>query len=203
MAKPSSKIDWTVGNGSPGTVRVEPSALIKQEGWAASQRPPAQTMNWLLFNLLEWQDYFELITDGLIALQSTYDVVIGVNGTHATLNDAIADTGLGENVRVLVYDAATLTATQVLSKNGWVIDFKPSAIYAQGAVTSPGIQVTAERVKISGARFIDFNGGTDKAIELSAATKNCVVKDCSFYNCDVEIDDLGTNNALINNLTEV
>ncbi len=203
MAKPTSKPNWTVGNPDFGTVTQEPTAGEKQTGWLPNQRPPREWMNWLFFNLGEWLDYFEGVTDGLSALQSTYDVVIGVGGTHATLNDAVADAGVGENARVLVKDPVALAATQVLSKNGWELVFKPSAIYAQSGIVTPGIQITAERIKLSGCRFADFDGGSDVALELDATAKNCIIFNNSYFNCDVNIQDDGTNNALSNNINEV
>ena len=200
MAKPTEKMEWTVGN---PTARTEPSAGKKTDGWDPNERPAREFMNWLFHNTQEWLDYFETETDALLALQSTYDVVIGVGGTHATLNDAIADVGLGENQRVLIKDPATLTTTQVLSKNGWEIFFKPLAIYSQGAVTTPGIQITGSRVRLHGGRFTDFDGGTDVAIELTAAARNCMIYDNMFFNTDVTIQDDGVNTALNNNLVEV
>ena len=197
--KPATKPDWTRTN---PTARVEPSGSKKENGWDPNERPPREFMNWLFYSVgVEWLDYFEEVTDGLISLQSTYDVVVGVGGTHATLNDAIADASLGDNLRVLVQDPATLTATQVLSKNGWEIVFKPRAIYSQGAATTPGIQVTGDRVKLVGGRFTDFDGGSDVAIQIDG--ENCRVQDCNFLNCDVSIQDNATNTLLTANLDEV
>ncbi len=202
MAKPASHLEWTDGAASKV---VEPSAAKKLLGWVALERPPFEFMNWLFFTTDEWLKYFEVTTDGLISLQSTYDVVIGVSGTHATINAAIADGSLGDNQRVLVFDPFTVTTTQTISKDGWVFDFKPAAIYAQGAATTPGLLITAERVKIFEGRFTDFDGGgPDVAVEFSAASKNCIIDNCSFFNDDTDIDDLGTNNTLgANNVNEV
>ncbi len=159
-------------------------------------------MNFLFFRLDEWQKYFENVTDGLVALQSTYDVVIGAGGTHGTLADAIA-AGLGPDQRVLVVDPFTITSPIVLSEDGWFIEWKPSAIYAQGGATTPGIQVTGDRVTLVNGRFIDFDGGSDVAIELEAAGKNCLVNKCRFSNVDNDIQDDGTNNSLSDNINEV
>jgi len=198
MAKPTSKPDWTDGDAAKVQ---EPSAAKKLLGWVSLERPPFEFMNFLFFNIDEWIDYFEVTTDGLLALQSTYDAVVGVGGTHSTLNDAIADGGLGNDVRVLVTDVTTVVATQVLSKDGWEIVFKPRASFSQGAATTPAIQITANRVNIMGGRFIDFDGGSDVALQVDG--DNCMIRDTRFLNCDVEIEDNGTNTSISGTLTEV
>lgn len=166
MAKPASKPNWTDGDAAKVT---EPTVGKKLLGWIADERPSFKFMNWLFYNITEWIDYFETTTDGLTALQSTYDVVVGVGGTHATLAAAIADAGLGDNVRVLVKDPFSVTSTIVLSKNGWFIEWKPSAIYAQSGGTSPGIQVTGNNNSLVNAKLIDFDGGSDVGIEIVVA----------------------------------
>ena len=166
MAKPASKPNWTDGDAAKVT---EPTVGKKLLGWIADERPSFKFMNWLFYNITEWIDYFETTTDGLTALQSIYDVVVGVGGTHATLAAAIADAGLGDNVRVLVKDPFSVTSTIVLSKNGWFIEWKPSAIYAQSGGTSPGIQVTGNNNSLVNAKLIDFDGGSDVGIEIVVA----------------------------------
>ncbi len=201
MAKPASHIDWTDGDAAKQT---EPTVGKKLLGWIADERPSFKFMNFLFFNTDEWIKYLEGVTDGLLALQSTYDVVVGVGGTHASLAAAIA-AGLGPDQRVLVIDPFTVTSTIVLSENGWFIEWKPNAIYAQGLTTTPGLRVTGERVTLVNGRFIDFDGGSDVAIELAAASKNCLVNKCRFNNVDTDIDDTlgGVNNTLSDNIIEV
>ena len=63
LPKPTTKPNWTAGNPSFGTVTIEPSAGKKLAGWAAGERPPHQTMNWIHWITQEWTDYLESITD--------------------------------------------------------------------------------------------------------------------------------------------
>lgn len=200
MAKPSSHIDWTDGN---VTKVVEPSVAKKLLGWVGLERPTFEHMNFNFFRLDEWAKYFEVTTDALLSLQSSFDVVIGAGGTHATLNAAVADAGLGVDQRVLVIDPATLTSTQILSKAGWEITFKASAVYSQGLTTTPGIRLAADRVKLISGRFTDFDGGSDIAVEVAAGAKNCLITQCYFANVDTDINDLGTNTSLSSNVVEV
>lgn len=203
MAKPVSKIDWTVGNPSFGTTTVEPSAGKKLTGWTASERPPHQIMNWLLFNILEWLNYFETTTDGLVALQGTYDAVVGVGGTHGSLALLMADPNIANIKNILVTDPVTLTAPVVLNQNDMNFTFTPKAIIAKGVGANIGLSITAERVRILNGRFMNFSTAGDKAIQLSAASKYCMISQNYFVNCDSSIDDLGAVNGLFNNIEEV
>jgi hypothetical protein len=203
MAKPTSKVDWTVGNPSFGSVTVEPSAGKKQTGWTASERPPFQFMNWLFYNILEWINYFETTTDGLIALQGTYDAVVGVGGTHASLAALMADPNIATIKNVLVTDPVTLTAPVVLNQNDMSFTFTPKAIIAKGVGANIGLSITAERVRILNGRFMNFSTAGDKAIQLSGASKYCMISQNYFVNCDTTVDDLGTTNGLFNNIEEV
>lgn len=200
MAKPASHLDWT--DGVPAKA-VEPSAAKKLTGWVALERPPFEFMNWLFFRQDEWNKYFETETDGLLALQSTFDVVIGVGGTHATLEDAIADGGLGDDLSVLVKDPRTVTAPITLSKAGWKITFKARATYSQGLSTSPALILTANRIQLIGGRFTDFDGGSDIAIQVQNTAENCKIDGTYFANVDQDVDDQASNTTIVNTVTEV
>lgn len=203
MAKPTSKINWTTGNPSFGTVTVEPSAGKKQTGWTASERPPFQVMNWLFFNILEWLNHFEATTDGLIALKGTYDAVVGVGGTHGSLALLMADPNIATIKNVLVTDPVTLTAPVVLNQNDMSFTFTPKAIIAKGVGANIALSITAERVRIMNGRFMNFSVAGDKPIQLQAASKYCMISQNYFANCIATVEDLGTTNGLFNNIEEV
>lgn len=204
MAKPSSKLDWTVGNPNFGTITIEPTAPKKETGWGINERPPRETMNWLFYNVHEWIEYFETTTDSLLGIDAAYDAVVGVNGTHATINDLMADGDIANIKRVLVTTPQTLTTTQVIDQDDMEFIFKPQAVHSQGSGLNVGIQITSDRVTIDGGRFTDFTGGgTDTPIQLTAAASNCIIRNARFNNNEVDVDDQGTNNGLFNNITEV
>ena len=70
LPKPTSQMDWGVGNPDPGNRIVEPSVAKKVQAWNDDERPPAPLMNWLYNNTDEWIKYFESITDELLAAGS-------------------------------------------------------------------------------------------------------------------------------------
>ena len=203
MAKPTSNIDWTVGNPSFGTVTVEPSSGKKITGWTASERPAHQVMNWLFFNIWEWIKYFEMATDGLVALQGTYDAVVGAGGTHSDLASLMADPAIATKKNILVISPQTLTAPVVLDQNDMNFTFTPKAFLARGPGANVGLSITAQRVRILNGRLINFSTAGDKAIELTSASKYCMISQCYFLSCDTIIDDTGTANGLFNNIEEV
>lgn len=108
MAKPTSKPDWTVGNGSFATVTVEPSAPEKVSGWAVNQRPPRQFMNWLFYNIDLWIKYFNTIGVTEWDTTTTYQLgtIVNVSGVlyrslaNANLNNAVTDVTKWINVTV-------------------------------------------------------------------------------------------------------
>lgn len=203
MAKPTSQPAWTVGNPNFGTVTIEPTAQKKEDGWLIDERPPREFMNWLFFNIDEWITYFDGEIDVLAGLGQAFDAVIAPAGTHATINDLMADVDIASKKRVLVATAQTLTSTQVIDQDDMEFIFKPQAVHSQGAALTLGIQVDAERCTLRGGRFTDFSTGGDKAIQLTANAKNCLIVDNRFNNNSTEIDDLGSGNLLANNIVEV
>lgn len=64
-ARPSSTMDWTIGNPNFGTVTVEPTSGKKQTGWTPSEKPPSEFWNWLLYNSDAWIKYLTYQTDQL------------------------------------------------------------------------------------------------------------------------------------------
>jgi len=200
LPKPTSHINWT--DGAPAKVQ-EPTSGKKLLGWAFKERPPFEFMNWLFFRLDEWVKYFESVTDELAVQKQEYDVVIGTGGTHADFNAYEADPNVATKKNILVTTPLTLATNQVISQTGIRIAFKPQAIITKAVGCTIGLQFTGERVSVIGGRFVGFNVAGDKAIQFSAAAKNCLVTQASFVDCLTEIDDLGTNTTLSANISEV
>lgn len=194
MAKPSSYLDWTV---AVPTNHVEPSPSKKDTGWVANEKPVAEHINWNFFNIDEWIKYFESITDTFLA---SFDAVVGLGGTHATLQAAIDDGSIGTYSRILVRDPETVDTTISIGKGGLEIWFHPIAAFTKGTATI-GIQVGAIGVKILNARIL---GAFTTAIDLTIIAKNCRIQNCNFDSTVVtDIADAGTNNILQGNLREV
>jgi len=199
LPKPSSHLNWT--DGAPAKVQ-EPTGGKKLLGWAFTERPPFEFMNWLFFRLDEWVKYFESVTDELSIQKQEYDAIIGTGGTHADFNAFQADANVNLK-NVLVTTPLTLAANQIITKNDIRLTFKPQAVVTKAVGCTIGLQLTGERVKVMGGRFVGFNVAGDKAIQLTAPSKNCLISQMNFLNCLTEIDDLGTNNSLNENITEV
>ncbi len=199
MAKPSTHIDWT--DGAPAKV-TEPTAGKKLSGWLKGERPAFQFMNFLFFRIDEWIKYFEAETDLLIGLQSIFDYVVGVGGTHADINALMADGSVANYSRVFVKDAATLTVTQVISKEGMDFTFGSNAHYSKGATLGIALDITAPNVSVRGGRFLNWDEAGGRGIRLSAPATGSMIVENRFNNCPTEIEDLGSNNLKVNNITE-
>jgi hypothetical protein len=198
--RPTDRPSWTQGN--PG-VQDQPTAPEKFGGWSPNQRPPAQWMNWILGNMSDWIDWFDFkIQAGIAALQG-FDWVVGTGGTHADINALIADVNVVPGARILMTSPQTLINTQVISKTDLEFVFKPSAVYSKGLTLVTGIQITVDRVTISGGRFTDWVTSGDKAIQVAVGSKNCLIMGARFANCDTAVDDLGTNTSLVGIIEEV
>jgi len=200
MVKPTKLLDWT--DGAAAKVQ-EPNAAKKLLGFITKEKPSPLEFNWLLHFTDLWIKYFDGEIDLLIGLQSTFDYVVGVGGTHADINALVADVAVLPYSRVLIKDAATLTITQTISKEGLDFTFHPRAHYSKGATLGIGIDVTANRVKLKDGRFLNFNEAGGRGIRLSATADNCYVQDNTFVATPTEIEDLGANNTLTGNKTEV
>jgi hypothetical protein len=95
--KPSDHIDWT--DGSPAKVQ-EPTSGKKLLGWALAERPAFQYMNWLFYQLDQWDQYFEAVTD-----QNSANIV--------TLQGQTAALGQASNVSASNSGHTFLTGTNV------------------------------------------------------------------------------------------
>ena len=173
MPKPSSHLDWAVGNPNPSINIIEPSSAKKIAAWAADERPPYEFFNWLFFRQDEWNKYFEQTTD---ADNARYDLVIGAGpaATHATLQAAIDDVGTGADLWVLIQDDATINTTITMTKARWRIDFAPGVVYTKGAVPTM-LQMVAEGIELNYGRFVGYTTGGDKVIEQLVGAEYCKV----------------------------
>jgi hypothetical protein len=201
FSRPTEYPQWTVGN--PG-VQVEPTSGQKFGGFVPNQRPPSTWVNWLLGNISDWINWLDQQTQ-LNNSQNAYDAVIGTNGTHATINALMSDTNYpsGVGFRVLVTTPQTLTSTQVINKTDFEFDFKSSAIYSKGLTTTPGISIQAQRTRLKGGRFTSWSGGSDVAIQIESGIKNCFVQNTSHNNNTTDVNDLGSNNVVSDNIAEL
>jgi hypothetical protein len=199
-SKPSSKPDWTVGNPDFSTVTVEPTTAKKQEGWIPDERPPRETMNWLFFNIDEWIDYFEEQLDLVVAQGKIYDAFVGGGGTHADINELMADTNIANIKNVLIVSTLAITTPQVINQDGMDFKFKGGAGILDNG-TNIGLQIDSNRVRIINGRFQNFSEPGNKAIQINGNNNHVVFG--SFSNNDLAIDDQGTNNVLIGNLEEI
>lgn len=206
MTKPSSKPDWTVGNPDFGIVTIEPTAQKKEDGWFPDERPPREFMNWLFFNITEWITYFEGVTDLFSTQGIIYEAFIGAGGTHVDINDWQSDPDIANKKNALVVSNLAVDAIQIIIVNGSKLDFKAETAITKNGPTGAdiGLQIDADRIRVNNGRFIGFNDvGVDKGIEILATRKNSIIHGCLFNDCDTEINDLGLNNELSANLTEV
>lgn len=206
MGLPNKKLDWTRGNVNQGTITVEPSTAKKEMGWNVDERPPRETMNWLFWNVTEWQDYVQELGEQIEGQLGEWDAIVGAGGTHADINalmTAINTPSSGfENARnILVTTTLPTAAVQIIDVEGMNFSFKAQAGFLKNG-SSIGLQIDAPRVRILNARFSSYITGGDIPLELTANAKNCFVQGCSFHNSDTDINDLGSNNVLNANLIE-
>ncbi len=168
-------------------------------GWLSAEKPPFQYMNWF-FNLISQWMYFSGPT--------APDAIIGTQAfcSHATLAAAVADTGLGTNLNILIAESASISTTIHLTKAGWKITAAPGVTYSKGS-TSTCISVEAANVEINRLRFSAFGSGGDKAITGTSAWQYGRVLFCNFFSCDTEIDDAsapaGKKPITLGNFSEV
>ena len=206
MAKPTSAIDWTEGNPDQATISVEPSAAKKEAGWLPDERPSRETMNWIFQNLDEWTKYFDAEIASFASQSIIYDAFVGAGGTHADINALMADGDIANIKSVLVVSQIAIDNIQIITQDGMNFDFKANAGFTKNGATGAdiGLQINADRVRINNGRFVGFNDvGVDKGIQILATKKNNIIHGCLFNDCDVQIDDLGVNNALNANIEEV
>lgn len=107
--KPTSKIDWTEGNPSFGTVTVEPNGAKKQTGWEIDERPPRQYINWLFYNLDQWIKYFEVPTGDNVTKVFADSPITPTNKTRWMELDTT-----GGNILVNLPEASTVDGLEYL-----------------------------------------------------------------------------------------
>lgn len=197
MPKPSSRPLWTVGNPSFGTVTIEPTGGKKLTGFTSGERPAFQTMNWLIYNLDQWIEYFDAVFPGI------YHAIVGAGAgaSHATLAAALADVAVPAGARILIQDSATVNATIQVTKNNVQLEFMPGVTYSKGSATT-GLQISADGVRIMGGRFAAYSGGSDKAILIDAGSDYTMIRDIRFANCTTEVDDLASTTSILGTITE-
>lgn len=98
MSKPSSHLDWTIGNPNFGTVTIEPTTGKKLTGWTPGEPPAGQHFNWILYNADQWDKYLETKTDN----HETRLV---------TLENSLFSTNLTQEVPTGVADGSNLNFT--------------------------------------------------------------------------------------------
>lgn len=206
--KPTDRPQWTATNPDQ---RVVPTPAFREVGWNANERPPAEFMNWLFFNIgVEWLDYFDtslsLLEGSLAGNIGQFDGVIGVEGTDATIPDFIARVRAInadiEDQRVFVIDPQTITSTQLLDMAGLEVVFHPRAIIAQAATLQVGLRIDAPRVKIINGRFIGFNLVGGSAIDLTSNAINARI-DGALFSENTENITGTMNDTIISNTSEI
>ncbi len=176
MAKPTY-IGW-IPNNTTG-IDVPPGGKLAV-GWASAEKPPYQYFNWF-FNLVsQWVNFVGPGAPTVLVGSAAYC-------THATLAAAVADAGLGTNLRVLLTESALISSTIHLSKAGWQIEALPGVTYTKSGIAT-GISCEANGVEISRLRLAGWSTGGDIAITGTAAWTYGRVLFCNFSNCDTEID---------------
>ncbi len=168
-------------------------------GWLSAEKPPYQYMNW----------FFNIVSQWINRLgANAYTVVVGSAAycTHATLAAAIADSGVGTNINVLLTESASIGTMITLTKAGWRITALPGVTYTKSGGTTC-ISVQAANVTITGLRFASYATGGDKAITGTSAWTYGRVLFCNFSACDTEVDDssapAGKKPVTLGNITEV
>lgn len=150
-------------------------------GWLSAEKPPFQYMNWF-FNLVsQWVNRLGPNAPTVVVGSAAYC-------THATLAAAVADSGVGTNINVLLTENYSVTSTIHLTKAGWHISAVPGITYTKSG-TSTGISCEANDIQIIGLRFSSWSTGGDKAITCTSAWTYGRVLFCNFFGCDTEVDD--------------
>lgn len=128
-----------------------------------------------------------------------FDAIVGASGTHATINDVIADSNIANIKRVLVVDAVgALNTTQTISVDDIEFFFKQGATYTNGTAGT-GLSITGNRVNIIGGRFLNFT----TAISVGSTKKNNLLMNIRFNGNTTSISDSGNNTTISNPIEEV
>lgn len=204
MAKPITKPSWMTGY--VGANAVEPTVGKKAAGWAADERPPAESFNWMFQSWSDWVDYLDEVSGKIEALTIQYKAIVGTvapgnPATHATLAAALADVAVPNGSRILILESQTLAAPVTISKNFIEIVFASNVSLIKGA-GSQGLIIQGLNTRIIGGRMSSYSTGGDKAIQVQAGAKNTILRDIVFANCNIEIEDLSTNTSILGCFTE-
>lgn len=197
MAKPTSYLDWTVGNPNFATVTVEPSVLKKQAGWLPNERPPREYMNWALWKTDEWIKYIDGVLDADIA---SFDFIVG-SGPNMTptlqqaLNEAVAGN------RILVTENYTVNTTITTASNNVGIFFRPGVTYSKGTA-SVGLEILHNGIDINSGRWTGFSASGNSAIKVGIAGANTLLRNLRFLNNYQNVEDLGVSTTIDSSMTE-
>lgn len=197
MSKPNKHIDWTDGDSQK---QVEPSTGKKLLGWTKGEKPPFEWINWLFYTIDLWLKYFDSVIENVEANGSVYDAIVGVNGTHATLEDLMSDSNISNLKNILVISPFTLNNPITLDENDMNFFFKPQATISKGT-SAVGIILNGERIRLNNAHFVNFGDTNDESLRLDTLSVNCMVRDCFFTNASsTALVDNGTNNSINGNI---
>jgi hypothetical protein len=194
MPKPSTKPDWTDGS---LTKVEEPSSGKKLLGWQLSERPSFKFMNWLFYNVDQWIDYFEEVTD---TYASVYQAVVSPGGLTLQQAHDLAAVVSGSRIYVKA-GTYTVNAQINFSKSGIRVDCAPGASFVKGSA-STGLRITGDDNVFDGLRFSSFSGGGDQAIEVAAGGDRNRILNTNFASCTTEINDLASGTVEIGSITE-
>lgn len=201
--RPTIIPEWTDGAGSKID---QPDGAKTLLGWTPEEKPSPFIWNWLQHYNALWIEYLDQEVQSVQAQKGVYDAIVGIDGTHATINDVIADmdgvTLPVSDVRIFIQDPYTATTTQVIDKEGVSLEFHPRAAFSKGTVAT-GLQIDANRCKVLMGRFLNFQLGADIAIELTANADNCHILNNTFVNNNTSIQNDGANNTITGNIEEV
>ena len=185
--KPSDALhEWTDGDSAKVT---EPGAGKKLSGFVHLEKPPFEHVNWLFYLLFLWAEYFEDVTDEILAVTiGEYDRIVGSNpaATDADLATAIANATDGDSI--LVLENQSLVSTITLGKNNIYIKFKGGVTFSDGGANT-GLNITGDRNRIDGARWSGF--GTT-AINIAAGADYNMIRDNWFTGNTAEVTDAST-----------
>lgn len=197
MAKPTRLPTWA----DSSSLVTDPGAAKQSQGWAV-EMPPVQYFNWWMNLTGQWVEYIDTTLDALAGQALNYDAIVGTGGTHADINAAMADASPGW--KILVSQSLVLTVTQVVDVEDVELEFKPGVSITTIDALALGLQVTAERVRLIGGRFRNFNDDPgDIALQLTGTAKNCLIDKSYFFNNSNDLDDQGTNTVIGTIVNEV
>ena len=153
-------------------------------------------MNWLFFNIDEWIDYLESVTDTTSGVFSLYQAFVGSGpgATHADLNAVMADGAIAAGARILVLSSATINTVQQITKHRVQIDFQPGVIYTKGSAIN-ALEVNADYVRIIGGQFDNWTGVGAAPIKILVGSDHTKIRD-SHFKASNDIDDASVSTSI-------